>query len=71
MVHVKCIWKHLISIFVNDHHFLDDLFEILIGHLNNTIHLGYAGGRFKMLNLLFNVELNNQLPIEIPSVVND
>jgi hypothetical protein len=66
---MKCIWKHLIRIFINDHYFLDDHFKIFVGCLNNTIHLGFVGRIIEILNLSFSVKLNNQLLIEILSIV--
>jgi hypothetical protein len=58
-----------VSIFVGDYHILDDLLEIFVGCLNNTIHIGFVRGRIKVINLSFAVEFDNQLPIKIQSIV--
>jgi hypothetical protein len=54
-----------VSIFVGDYHILDDLLEIFVGCLNDTIHIGFVMGRIKVINLSFAVEF----PIEIHSIV--
>jgi len=49
--------------------FLDDLIEILISCLDNTIHLGSIRRRIWMLNFLFGTDFNNQFPIKILNVI--
>jgi hypothetical protein len=47
------------SIFVVDHHFLNDLFEILINCLDRFIHFRFVRGRVEMFNHPFGAEFNN------------
>lgn len=56
-------------IFVGDYYFLDDLIEILISCLDNTIHLGSIRRRIRMLNFLLGTEFSNQFPIKILNII--
>jgi len=58
-----------VLVIVGDCHLLDDLLEIFIGYLNNTIHLGSIRRRIKVFNLLLSAELSNQLSIKVLSIV--
>jgi len=69
-VYMKCIWKHLVSIFVGDYYLLDDLLEVFISYIDNTIHLGFVRRRIKVLKFPLDVKFSNQLPIEILSIFN-
>jgi hypothetical protein len=57
------------SIFVGDHHLLDDLLEILISYLNNTIHLGFVRRRLGVYNRPLGAEFNNYFPIKVLSII--
>ena len=57
-------------ILVGDHHFLDNLLEILVKCFDCPIHLWSIRGRIEVFNLPFVAQLVNQLPIEILSIIN-
>jgi hypothetical protein len=57
-------------ILVGDHHFLDNLLEILVRCFDCPIHLWSIRGRIEVFNLPFVAQLVNQLPIEILSIIN-
>jgi hypothetical protein len=46
-------------ILIGDYDLLDDLLEIFIGYLNNTIHIGSVRRRMKVLNLPLGVKFDN------------
>jgi len=56
---VKFVRKHLMPILIGDYDLLDDLLEIFIGYLNNTIHIGSVRRRMKVLNLPLGVKFDN------------
>jgi len=58
-----------VPIFVGDYHLLDDILEIFIGCLNNTIHIRFVRRRIKVLNLSLSAKFSNQLFIEILSII--
>jgi len=56
-------------IFVGDHHFLDNLLEILVSCFDCPIHLWSIRGRVEVLNLPFGAQFVNQLPIKVLGVI--
>jgi len=63
--------KHLMPVFIRDHHFLYNFLDILISSLDCPIHLWTIKGRIMILNFKSFTQFGHHLIVQIGGIISD